>query len=69
MYVYVKSSNSHIAGGIWTEEKEKRSKTLITSPPIILFLLVQFLLTNGTLIYTPACLLIADNFAMAWGFW
>jgi len=37
MYVYVKSSNSHVTGGIWTEEKEKRSKTLITSPPLFYF--------------------------------
>jgi hypothetical protein len=37
MYLYVKSSNSHIAGGIWTEEKEKRSKSLINSPPLFYF--------------------------------
>lgn len=34
--MYVKSSHSHIAGGIWTEEKEKRSKSLL-SPPLIIF--------------------------------
>jgi hypothetical protein len=32
--MYVKSCHSHIAGGIWTEEKEKRSKSLLT-PPLI----------------------------------
>jgi hypothetical protein len=64
MYVYVKSSNSHVAGGIWTEEKEKRSKSFLNNPPITLFLFVQFLLTIDTLIDTPACMLIADSFAV-----
>lgn len=31
--MYVKFCHSHVAGGFWTKEKEKRSKPLLNNPP------------------------------------